>query len=174
MTDNEDNLDQYEDVLAGLERLAGGLDQQTSPLAAGQITRDCRRVAATPTLSLWSRWRPALAAAAVLIVVGLGIWRIWPAHNSSVTTISLVSNMPGKAATAPMASQPSAESEAISFTVPPISLPSLSGENSLSVPSAGQTGVQVPSLPKSESIELKFEIPSITFPTLTERGNNEM
>jgi hypothetical protein len=188
MTDNEHNLEPYQDVLAGLERLAGGLDQQTSPLAAGQIARTCRLAATVRPASFWSCVRvPLTAAAAVLIAVGVAAWMIWPGEGSHGKTISVVSNtsvgrqdMPAQTwawhplATATAASQPLAESQAISFTVPSISLPSLWGTSSQEASPTSQTAVQVPSLPKSESIELKFEIPSITFPTLTERGNNEM
>lgn len=168
MIDNEHNLDPYQDLLAGLERLAGSLDQQTSPLAAGQTARNCRLAAVRQSVSFWSRSRVALAAAAVLVVVGLGAWMTWPGQGSHVKTITW-----HPSTIAPAASRP-AESEAISFAVPSVSLPSLSGDNSLTVPSANQTPVQMPAMPKSESVELKFEIPSITFPTLTERISDEM
>jgi hypothetical protein len=170
MIDDEHNLEPYQDVLAGLERLAKGLDQQTSPLSADQIARNC--LLAPATGSHWFRSRMAMAAAAaVLVVLGLGIWL---SQDSSQKSFSIAANMPGKAlATAPAGTQTSASSDVISFAVPSFSLPSLSGTNADNLPSAGQAPLQVPALPKSESDQLKFEIPSITFPTLTERTNNE-
>ena len=169
MIDDEHNLEPYKDVLDGLECLAKGLDQQTSPRAADQIARNFLLAEETPTF--WSRSRWALAAAAVLLVVGLGIWLL---QDSPQQSISIATNTPARVlTTSPVGTQSSANSEVISFGVPSLSLPSLSGTNTVNVPSANQTPLQVPTLPKSESDELKFEIPSITFPTLTERASNE-
>lgn len=148
--DNADDALDVQDVLEGLNTLAGALEAERYPGRAWSPPRRPRQ---------WLMWAAAGAAtaAAVLLAAGLSWWGSRPRGAASEQRTPIVKDSP--------ASPPAAAKKSkIDWDVPSAVTPSLAGAVDFSIPSVSLT-------PSSSTSASDWNIPSLSFPLYPDERN---